>query len=232
MSPPPARQQGGAAAGDWPLRSVKRVHPDDAKRLWVAREVALDPADPKPCAIEFRLRWRGGEVRWVEVHWLAYFEGALRERGAASVVGTVADITERKEKEHLLVREINHRTKNMLSVVHAIANQTGAKNLEDFVQNFSKPIQALAANQDLLIRNEWHGGEIEDLVYAQLAPFADLIGSRIAARGPMLRLMPSSAQAMGLHSTNSPPMPGNTGRSRRVRFASTFAGAPMATPSP
>ena len=232
MSPPPARQQGGAAAGDWPLRSVKRVHPDDAKRLWVAREVALDPADPKPCAIEFRLRWRGGEVRWVEVHWLAYFEGALRERGAASVVGTVADITERKEKEHLLMREINHRTKNMLSVVHAIANQTGAKNLEDFVQNFSKPIQALAANQDLLIRNEWHGVEIEDLVYAELAPFADLIGSRIAARGPMLRLMPSSAQAMGLHFTSLPPMPGNTGRSRRVRFASTFAGAPMATPSP
>jgi len=116
-------------------------------------------ADPKLCAIEFRLQWRGGEVRWVEVHWLAYFEGALRERGAASVVGTVADITERKEMEHLLMREINHRTKNMLSGVHTIANQTGAKNLEDFVQNFSKRIQALAANQDLLIRDtngmEW-----------------------------------------------------------------------------
>jgi hypothetical protein len=45
-------------------------------------------------------------------------------------------------------------------------------------------VQALSANQDLLVRNEWKGVDIADLVRAQLAHFADLIGSRIAVHGP------------------------------------------------
>jgi PAS domain S-box-containing protein len=189
-------------ADETPIEEIQnRVHPDDAKRFWAATEAALDCIDPKPYAIEFRLQRRGGEVHWVEVHWLAYFEDARRERGGASIIGTVADITERKEreeKEHLLMREINHRAKNMLSIVDAIAHQTAARNPEDFVERFSERVQALSANQDLLVRNEWRGVEIEDLVRAQLAPFAGLIGSRIAVRGPKLRLKPASAQAIGL----------------------------------
>jgi len=189
-------------ADETPIEEIqKRVHPDDAKRFWAATEAALDCIDPKPYAIEFRLQRRGGEVHWVEVHWLAYFEDARRERGGASIIGTVADITERKEreeKEHLLMREINHRAKNMLSIVDAIAHQTATRNPEDFVERFSERVQALSANQDLLVRNEWRGVEIEDLVRAQLAPFAGLIGSRIAVRGPKLRLKPASAQAIGL----------------------------------
>ncbi len=118
-----------------------------------------------------------------------------------SYVGTLAEITERKEreeKEHLLMREINHRAKNMLSVVDAIAHQTATRNPEDFIERFSERIQALSANQDLLVRNQWNGVEIEDLVRAQLAPFADLIGSRIGVQGPKLRLRAASAQAIGL----------------------------------
>jgi two-component sensor histidine kinase len=86
----------------------------------------------------------------------------------------------------------------MLSVVDSIAHQTAAKNPEDFVERFSDRIQALSANQDLLVRNEWNGVEIEDLVRAQLAHFADLIGSRIAVRDLKLRLNPAAAQAIGL----------------------------------
>src|SRR5262249_34838610 len=63
---------------------------------------------------------------------------------------------------------------------------------------FSKRIQALSANQDLLFRTEWKGVDIRSLVYAQLAHFADLVGSRISADGPTLRLNASSAQAIGL----------------------------------
>src|SRR5499433_1992258 len=51
---------------------------------------------------------------------------------------------------------------------------------------------------NLLVRNEWKGVEIADLVRAQLAHFADLIGPRIAVQGPKLRLNPASAQAIGL----------------------------------
>jgi PAS domain S-box-containing protein len=111
------------------------------------------------------------------------------------------DITERKRAEErlrLLMREMNHRAKNMLSVVDAIAHQTASRNPDDFIERFSERIQALSANQELLVRDEWKGIEIRNLVRTQLAHFADLIGSRIAVRGPMLRLKAVGAQAIGL----------------------------------
>jgi PAS domain S-box-containing protein len=187
---------------EMPIEDIKQlVHPDDAARFLADREAATDPANPMRSPHEYRVRRRDGEVGWVEVRWLAYFNGDQSERGAVSVVGTVHDITERKnhqEREQLLMREINHRAKNMLSVVDAIAHQTAARNPEDFIEHFSERIQALAANQDLLVRNEWRGVEVEDLICAQLAPFADLMGSRIVVRGPKLRLNAAAAQAIGL----------------------------------
>src|SRR5262249_31443875 len=117
------------------------------------------------------------------------------------LIAAITNITGLKRAEaavHFLMREVNHRAKNMLSVVQAIAHQTIASNPEDFLERFSERIQALSANQDLLVRNEWKGVEIEDLVQAQLAPFADLIGSRVAVHGPTLHLNPASAQAIGL----------------------------------
>jgi two-component sensor histidine kinase len=157
--------------------------------------------DPKPYMDEYRIVRKDGTVRWVDSRGNAYFEGTGLERRAVSLVGTVQDNTERKEreeKEHLLMREINHRAKNMLSVVSSIAHQTAARNPDDFVERFSERIQALSANQDLLVRSEWSGVEIADLVRAQLVPFADLIGFRIVLGGLELRLNPSSAQAIGL----------------------------------
>jgi PAS domain S-box-containing protein len=180
---------------------LKRMHPDDAARFSAVREAALDPVDPKPYGNEYRIVRRDGKVLWVESRGRAYFDGAGPERRLVGFVGTIQDITERKEREereHLLLREINHRAKNMLSVVHAIARQTATKKPEDFIERFSERILALSANQDLLVRNEWNGVEIIDLVRAQLAPFADLIGSRIAVHGPELRLKAASAQAVGL----------------------------------
>jgi PAS domain S-box-containing protein len=187
---------------------LRLVHPDDVEMVRANLDAALDPVDPRRSTTEFRLRRGDGGVRWVETLGLAYFEGDGPERRAVSFVGTVQDITERKkreeerrerdEKEHLLMREINHRAKNMLSVVDAIAHQTVASHPEDFVERFSERIQALSANQDLLVRNEWQGVDVEELVHAQLAHFAGLIGSRIDTRGPKLRLKAGAAQAIGL----------------------------------
>jgi PAS domain S-box-containing protein len=80
----------------------KLVHPDDAERFWVDREASIDLADPmRSPSHEYRVQRRNGEVRWVEVGWFAY--GDRRERGTASVVGTVHDITQRKRTEARLV---------------------------------------------------------------------------------------------------------------------------------
>jgi two-component sensor histidine kinase len=114
------------------------------------------------------------------------------------VILDISERKEREEKENLLMREISHRAKNMLSVVHAIAQQTAIKDPEGFIESFSERIQALAASQDLLVRNEWNGVEIKDLAQAQLAHLADLIGHRIVLHGPTLRFKAAAAQAIGL----------------------------------
>ena len=187
---------------DVPIAEVfERMHPDDAADVSRAIAAAIDPCNPQRTVIQYRLRCGRGEFRWIETLGQAHFEGTGAGRRAVNIVGTSQDVTERKEreeKEHLLMREINHRAKNMLSVVSAIASQTASRNPEDFVARFSERIQALSANQDLLVRNAWNGVEVEDLVRAQLAHFLDLVGTRITVHGPKLRLTAAAAQAIGL----------------------------------
>src|SRR5467141_4130478 len=126
----------------------------------------------------------------------------LDRKGNPNQLATVTrDISDRKRHEEhldLLMREVNHRAKNMLTVVQAISNQTAAKSPKDFLARFTERLQALSANQDQLVRNAWGGVDIADLVRAQLAAFADLMGSRISMHGPNLRFNSVAAQAVGL----------------------------------
>jgi PAS domain S-box-containing protein len=151
-----------------------------------------------PFTSEFRIRRTNGAVIWLCISGVVEHDETGEPLRA---YGILQDTTERKAHEeqiHLLMREVNHRAKNMLSLVQAIARQTAARQPEDFIGCFAERIQALAANQDLLIRNDWQGVDVEDLVRAQLAHFLDLVGSRIVVDGPLLRLNPASAQAIGL----------------------------------
>ena len=111
------------------------------------------------------------------------------------------DVTDRRayeERIDLLMREARHRTKNILGLVQAVARQTAAREPEHFIESFTERIQALAVNQDLLVKNRWQGADVEELVRVQLAHFADLLGSRIAVHGRKLRLNAAAAQAVGL----------------------------------
>jgi NO-binding membrane sensor protein with MHYT domain/two-component sensor histidine kinase len=103
-----------------------------------------------------------------------------------------------EEQLRLVMREMGHRGKNMLSLVQAIARQTITSGPEHFVERFTDRIQALAANQDLLVRTRWQGVDVDDLVRAQLAHFSDLMGYRISLNGPKLRLNGAAAQAIGM----------------------------------
>jgi PAS domain S-box-containing protein len=111
------------------------------------------------------------------------------------------DITGRKraeEKIQLLLHEVNHRAKNMLSLVQVIARQTAASDSKEFAQRFSERIAALAASQDLLVKNQWQSVSIDALVRSQLAHITDQTGGRISLEGPPLRLTASAAQAIGM----------------------------------
>jgi PAS domain S-box-containing protein len=148
--------------------------------------------------IEKRVRRKDGSCVWLLVTSSGVCDTDGQFLYAVRVQQDITERKEREEKEQLLMREINHRAKNMLSVVDAIARQTATRDPQDFIERFSERIQALSANRDLLVRNEWKGIEIEDMARAQLSHFSDLIGSRIAVNGPKLRLKTTGAQAVGL----------------------------------
>jgi PAS domain S-box-containing protein len=148
--------------------------------------------------IEQRIRRKDGSYVWALTTSSSVRDTDSQFLYAVRVQQDITERKEREEREHLLMREMNHRAKNILSVVDAIAHQTSTRDPEDFIERFSERIQALSANQELLFRNEWKGVEIEDMARAQLSHFADLIGSRIAVSGPKLCLKEAGAQAIGL----------------------------------
>jgi PAS domain S-box-containing protein len=173
------------------------LHPDDRERTDHAVHACLDSMGQKDYDVEFRTLLPEETVRWLRAKGNAAFADGKPVRMA----GLVLDVTERKQhedRERLLVREMNHRVKNILAVVDAIAHRTTAESPEDFAGRFSERIRALSANQDLLFRNDWKGVDVEELVRAQLSHFVDLIGSRIVLDGPKLRFNTAGAQAIGL----------------------------------
>lgn len=121
----------------------------------------------------------------------------------ANAIGTAlveaAELREQAEQQiMLLMREVNHRSKNMLAVVQAIARQMSTSDPKLFVRQFSDRIVGLAASQDLLIESNWQGVRVADLVRSQLSLFRELIGTRIEITGPPVRLQPPAAQAIGM----------------------------------
>jgi len=78
---------------------MERVHPEDRPGVLTAMAGALDPEDPRPYAVQCRMNRPDGGQRWVEAFGLADFSGVGPDREAVAFVGTVADITQRKESE-------------------------------------------------------------------------------------------------------------------------------------
>lgn len=113
------------------------------------------------------------------------------------------DISERKRGEALLrtlMHELSHRSKNLLSVIQAMAQQTArlSPSVEAFLDRFNARIRGLAASQDLLVNQNWTGVSLDELVRQQLQPFGGRDAGRIEANGPPLYVAPDTAQTLGL----------------------------------
>jgi two-component sensor histidine kinase/CheY-like chemotaxis protein len=103
-----------------------------------------------------------------------------------------------EQQIRMLMTEVNHRSKNLLSVVTAIAQQTAASSPKEFVKKFSSRVQALAVNHDLLVKSQWRSIDASELIGGQLAHFGDLLGKRIVFGGPTIQISAAAAQSIGL----------------------------------
>jgi PAS domain S-box-containing protein len=182
------------------------LHPDDVEKL--AEPFGRAMADHTPFEVEARYRRADGE--WRTMRTLA--NPRFSEDGCfLGMTGVNIDITDQlvaEEHTRLLMAELNHRTKNILSVAQAIARRTARDaSPEDFIRSFNARLMSLSACNDLLLRTDWSGVGLDELVDAQLSHVKALIGERLAIDGPAIRVGSREAQtlSMALHelSTNS-----------------------------
>jgi len=139
-------------------------------------------------------------IRWHDLH----IEPLRNDAG--EIVGLTCasvDVTERKEGEahlRLLLRELTHRSKNLLAVIQAMSRQTARHvgSIDGFLTQFSARLQALAASHDLLIRESWYGASLRELVRSQLSGYLDGVPVQISIEGPDIALKPEAAQNLGL----------------------------------
>jgi PAS domain S-box-containing protein len=177
---------------------IGAINPDDQKRVRDQLENMRTAPGSSQWETEYRVMHPELGERWMLSIGRAEY---LRGGTLTSLAGICLDITFRKtheERLRILMRESNHRKKNLLAVVMAIARHTVAYRPEDFLQRFQARIHSLATGYDLLINNAWKGVDLRQLIDLHLAHFKDLAGKRIFATGPDVRINASAVQPVGM----------------------------------
>jgi PAS domain S-box-containing protein len=179
--------------GSW----IEAIHPDD-------REPSLDSwgrsvATGGPYDVEHRVKMRDGSYRWARSR---AFPRRDDDGDICLWYGSTEDIHERKaaeEHQRLLINELNHRVKNTLASVQAIAFQTlrGDVPLAEARARFEARLIALSAAHNLLTEENWGGASLERVVGDATEHLAG--GSaRFDLAGEPVRLAPRAALALAM----------------------------------
>lgn len=176
---------------------VRAVWPDPFSSEIIARfRHALATGEPfKAVTNQRRLDREATEA----YDWM--IERIILPGGRHGVVCHFYDLSEKQHHEDrikLLMGEVNHRSKNMLALIEAIARQTVKTQPEDFLEVFGQRVRALSASQDLLVKGEWKAVELGALIRSQLAHFGNELESRITIDGPLLQITAPSSQSLGM----------------------------------
>lgn len=181
--------KGGEALDDY-------VHPDDLAEFRARR--VNDSSNGDSFEMTFRqFRPDDGRLIWVRV-------GGVIERGEHGqpvyLLGIVQDVTQlHREEERRLqaMAELDHRVKNVLAAVQALAQQTAKRTttLDGFLQAFNGRLKAMASANELLTAARWRGAAIDHLAAAELGAIAP---GQTRWSGPELFLTPRAANALSL----------------------------------
>ncbi len=148
---------------------------------------------------EFRiLRRSDGVERWVRT------EGRIQRDTAGRAIrgtGIIADITERERairQQALLVAELNHRVKNTLANVQAIASRTAlsTRDPDAFVEKLSARLQALARTHRILTDANWDRVDLRQLLEEELSPYS--ASGAVTLGGPAVSVGAETAVSLSL----------------------------------
>jgi PAS domain S-box-containing protein len=169
----------------------------DPERAEAAINLVL--SEKKVTDYELTARAFDGKTTVVSYNATTFYD---RGRTLQGVFAAARDVTERKEDEaklRFLMRELTHRSKNLLAVIQAMARQTArySGSTESFLEKFDARLQALATSHDILAQEEWQSVSLADLVRLQLGPYLDRSEPQISVEGPTVLLKPEAAPNLG-----------------------------------
>lgn len=182
---------------DGTLEAVEAVvHPDDVARR--RRAIAEALAAQVDLEMEFRILRPDRSVRWMMVRGHVVKRG---DTGQFNALGVILDITERKEAEerqHVLIRELDHRVKNSLTNIQLVMERSREKtnSLDEFKAALEGRLMSMVRTHSRLSKEGWKGVSLSDIIRDALLPYAN--DSNTAIDGPQVLLKPKASQAVAM----------------------------------
>lgn len=132
--------------------------------------------------------------RWFLAHLFA------DQAGVTTVATDTTDERARDLAVASLLREVSHRSKNLLAIVQSVAMQTAhhTGNIKDFLDRFRGRLHALSSTQDLVTESNWRGTYLQSLITSQLARVGQSILANVRVTGENPRLGPNASLHIGL----------------------------------
>lgn len=169
----------------------------NASKVLNAKRQVLTDGDAATLEI---LREEDGERHW----YMFKIEPDIdADGGIKGLFTTVLDIDDLKYREMVLktlLRELSHRSKNLLAIIQSVASQTArsSQNLDDFLFSFRNRVQSMAQSQDLVTASDWRGAELFELTQSQLKPLVGDLPAGFSMKGTDAYLFPNAALHIGL----------------------------------
>lgn len=196
---PGAERMFGYTAAEAIGRDRKLLLPDNSDGESSATLFERVKAGERVATEGVRRRKDGREIP-VSISASPMYDGFGRLIAVSVIFRDISEQKRREEHTRFIMRELSHRSKNLLAVIQAMARQTArtSRNLWDFQDRFTSRVRGLAQSHDLLVKRDWRGVPVSDLVRAHIAPFVDRSEQGLLLSGPTLSLNPSAAQNIGL----------------------------------
>ena len=117
---------------------------------------------------------------------------------SAALSGASKDLATADEQQRNLLSEVNHRSKNFLGLVQAMARQTATHSPDQFLERFNERLRALASCQDVLVSRAWKNIALGPLLRSQLVHMEDGRENVIKQIGPEILVTAGAAEALGM----------------------------------
>jgi PAS domain S-box-containing protein len=178
---------------------AQRVHPDDLSGLLAALDRALDQRNEFDHT--FRLLFPDSSIHWCSARGRHFFDRSHRALRMLAIARDVTDEYRERERLELLAAELQHRTRNLIGVIRALAVATAQEtgDLTAFQAQFEQRLQALSRVQGLLSHFEETPITLEMLIRMELEALgAPRVADQIIVQGPEVRLERAVVQTLAL----------------------------------